>query len=220
MMQEADLLSKLKSLTDAGKRKRSSNWLRPDHHIESDKKFENMSFQELMHGMNCVRDRVRIENHPEIRIEDYEAHMSFVSMKGQTGAFNTRALALYDYSVVSRVLDRKIPRFMAADVFSVNAHLSAEHLAVVETLLANQKSQGNQGGSSNSSRRSRRGGGGGGGPRLSRDPSDNICRKWNFTLCDYQDCRWSHICYHCQGGHKGKDCKLDRNQQHAQNPAA
>ena len=210
MVQETELLNTLKLLTDAGKRKKSNNWLRPDHHIEIDKKFENMSYQELVHGMNCVRDRIRSENRPEIKVEDYEAHMSFVSMKGQSGLFGTKALVLYDYSVVSRFLEGKISKFVAGDVPSINAHLSAEHLAVVESLLASQKSQNSQGNSQQGSRRGRRGGGGA--PRFNRDSKDHICRKWNFMLCDYQDCRWSHICYHCFGGHKGKDCRLDRNQ--------
>ena len=62
MIQDADWLSRIKYLADVGKRKRSSNWLRPDHHIEMDKGHEDMSFQELWYGMNCVRDRIRREN--------------------------------------------------------------------------------------------------------------------------------------------------------------
>ena len=193
----------------------TSNWLRPDHHIDVDKKHEDMSFQELMYGMNCVRDKIRRENLIELKVEDYDAHMSFVTMKGQTGAFPPKALALYDHKVVSRVIERKIPKFTAGDVESVNAHLSAEHMTVVETLLAQQKS----GGSGQQQSRRRRQGQGGWGPRSNQGQENRmnqVCRKWNFTLCDYQDCRWAHICCHCSGGHKGKDCRFDRNQQQQQ----
>ena len=211
MIQDADWLSRIKYLTDVGKRKRSSNWLRPDHHIEMDKRHEDMSFLELWYGMNCVRDRIRKENLQELRVEDYDAHMRFVSLKAQVGQFPAKALAMYDHKVVSSVMDGSIPKFIAGYEEAVNCHLSAEHLSIVETLVA-QKNQGNSQQHQGSKRRRRQGGGGG--PRFDQRQDQqypSICKKWNFMLCDYADCRWAHICWHCNGGHKGKDCSLDRN---------
>ena len=37
--------------TEAGKRKRSDNWLRPDYHLDTDKKYEDMSVSDLLYDM-------------------------------------------------------------------------------------------------------------------------------------------------------------------------
>lgn len=196
----------------AGKRKRSDNWLRPDYHLESDKKFEDMSLCELFYGMQGVYEMLIEKDIPELPASSYLDHMRFVKLKSQSGAFSAKQLARYDYKVVTRVIDRKLPCFVGGDNRSVEAHLSAEHMqhvgATSQSLPAN-----NQGGARKRSRR-----GGGGAPRFERpDERDreftNICLNWNFTSCNYENCSRRHVCKHCQADHKGKNCSLDRDNQ-------
>ena len=90
---------------EASKHKRSTNWLRPDCHIDKDKKFEDMSYFELVHGMHEVNKCIERAKIPGITAEGYAQHMSFVTLKGQSGAFPPIALALYDHLIVSKVID-------------------------------------------------------------------------------------------------------------------
>ena len=96
-------------------------------------------------------------------------------------------------------------------------------MTVVRNLMANQSQPPPSGNVSNAGghrRRRNRGGGGGGNrydnTRYEANQQNFIpeCLKWNFTECDYDDCSRRHVCIHCKSNsHKGKQCKLDRDQQ-------
>ena len=57
-MPDQDWLHNLKLMSDSNKRTRSSYKLRPDAHIDVDKKHDDMSFQELSNGMNEVMEYI------------------------------------------------------------------------------------------------------------------------------------------------------------------
>ena len=81
---EMDLLMGMRLMGEASKRKRSTNWLRPDCHIDKDKKFEDMSYYELVHGMHEVNKCIERAKIPGVTTEGYGQHMSFVTLKGQS----------------------------------------------------------------------------------------------------------------------------------------
>ena len=117
--------------------------------------------------------------------------MRFVTLKAQGGAFSPKALASYDHKVVTRVIEGDLPDFVSGDTTSVEFHLSAEHISLVERMLSSN-TQYSGGSSSNPpgsgrNRRRRQRGGGGGGPR--NDWPNHVCWKWNNTQCDFDPCR-------------------------------
>ena len=203
--------------TEAGKRKRSDNWLRPDYHLDTDKKYEDMSISDLLYGMQGVYETLIKRNIPELPASAYLDHMRFVKLKSTTGAFSAKQLARYDYKVVTRVLEGKIPHFVGGDEGAIQACLSAEHMASVI-----EASQPLPTGNPGSRRRNRRRGGGGGGPRFNKPEGQDsnftsYCLNWNFTVCNLgEECNRKHQCKHCQGNHKAKNCSLDRNNQQNQ----
>ena len=40
--------------------------------------------------------------------------------------------------------------------------------------------------------------------------SNEVCRKWNDERCNYQWCRYRHVCLSCGGAHPVKHCPSDR----------
>ena len=126
------------------------------------------------------------------------------------------ALCLYDHLVVSKVLDGRLPDFVSGDKDGIEAYLSAEHVAVVKNLMSGQpSSQGGATATANPGKRKRNkegGGGNRGGGGNSKQDFTAECLKWNFTTCELDDCNRKHVCIHCKAAHKGKNCKLDRDQ--------
>ena len=208
---DMDWLGNLKLLSDNSKRKRSTNKLRPDCYIEVDKKFDDMNFQELSNGMNGVADYISNVNSPRISLAGYSAHMRFVSLKAQGGAFPAKALAKYDHKVVSAVLEGDLHDFVSGYKPAIEAHLSAEHMGVVEKLLAGQSGSAGQGQGQGSARSRRNRQKGGGAPRSDnqRDWPPDICWKWNTVVCDFDPCYKKHICLNCRGQHKSRFCRGD-----------
>ena len=207
-MPDTDWLKNLRLMSDTSKRKRSTNKLRPDCYIDVDKLYHEMSFQELVNGMNGVLDYIIKANLPRITLAGYRSHMSFITLKGQGGAFGPDQLARYDHEVVSRVLKGELSDFIAGDVRSVQAHLSAEHMIVAKRMMSGSSpqtgsSQSGSGGGRGRRRRNR-------GPRFDRQMSDwppEFCWKWNNTECNFNPCYKKHACGECNGQHKSRDCR-------------
>ena len=127
----------LKLWNESSSRKRSTSWLRPDYHITIDKKYEDMTYSELVCGMTCVLNRIRREKPPNLSPDRYLAHFQYVTKKGQSGAFGPKALARYDHAVVSKYLDGDLPNgFISGVKECVDEFLSTEHLVVTEQLNA------------------------------------------------------------------------------------
>ena len=100
------------------RKKRSKHWIRPDFHIDTDKYYHEMSMGELIHGMTCVLDCLTLANLPSIPASQYADHLRFVSLKGQKGLYTDEALARYEFSVTSRLLDGKIDRYTACLLYT------------------------------------------------------------------------------------------------------
>ena len=64
MSPDMSWMCNLKLWNESSSRKRSTSWLRPDYHITIDKKYDDMTYSELVCGMTCVLNRIRHENHP------------------------------------------------------------------------------------------------------------------------------------------------------------
>ena len=199
------LCNGLQWMTKMSSRKKSTNWLRPEFHIEADKYYHEMSYGELMFGMSRVMDCIQRAKIPGLCADAYLEHLKFVTLKGRGGLFPPEALARYDHRIVTKVMDRRLPEgFIGNDAESVSEHLSAEHMTAVKDILAKSQGKFQQSGRGRSRRRNNRGGG-----RRVDCPS-GVCPTYNFNWCDNNDCSLKHVCAGCGGYHKAKNCRSEK----------
>ena len=167
------------------KGKRAKHWLRPDYYLPHDKKYDEVSYQELMFGMISVPECLSRYNIPRLPVLNYLEHLKFVAMKGMTASFSPEALARYEYLVTSKVLAGLLPYHIPANHEGVYTHLSAENVIprAPSTPTKSFKKR-----------------------AWFRCPRD-ICLKWNQGSCDKSDCGRKHICASCRGDHTYSSCK-------------
>ena len=201
MWSGGDLLSGLQSLHDASKRKRSQSWMRPDYHLPVDKGYDEMTYRELVYGMVNVAQYINKAGIPHITVGDYLEHMKYICLKEIKPTFAPKAVANYEYEVTSKVLCGKIPAYMAGEHDAYVNNLGMENTLAfirVQQQLSKQAqavndSQGRQGQ---------------GRPRQNIQGyipcPDHICKKWNFSICDFHGCVKAHRCAVCEGSHRAK----------------
>ena len=171
--------------TSDSKGKRSKHWMRPDFYIPSEKRYDEVTYRELMFGMVSVAECMARYNLPNYPVLNYLEHMKFVSMKGMTASFNSEALAKYEYLVTSKVLAGLLPVHVPADHEAVYTHLSAENV-ILKSHLNTPIKKGNK-------------------APWFRCPRD-VCLKLDQEKCDKSDCDRKHVCATCRGDHVVKKC--------------
>ena len=170
------------------KSKRSKHWMRPDFYIPSEKRYDELSYRELMFGMVSVAQCMARYNIPTYPVLNYLEHMKYVAMKGMSASFTPESLSKYEYLVTSKVLAGQLPVHVPAEHESVYTYLSAENTVAFKaaaTPAAKKASKPIQ-------------------PWF-RCPKD-VCLKWNQERCDRQDCDRKHICASCRQDHTIKKC--------------
>ena len=201
MWSGGDLLSGLQSLHDASKRKRSQSWMRPDYHLPVDKGYDEMTYRELVYGMVNVAQYINKAGIPHITVGDYLEHMKYICLKEIKPTFAPKAVANYEYEVTSKVLCGKIPAYMAGEHDAYVNNLGMENTLAfirVQQQLSKQvqsmnDSQGRQG--QGRQRQNIQG---------YIPCPDHICKKWNFSICDFHGCVKAHRCAVCEGSHRAK----------------
>ena len=196
-----DLMSGLQYLSGACQKKKSELWLRPDYHIPADKSYEEMSYRELVYGMVNVVQYLNMAQIPEITVADYLEHMKYICLKEIKPTYDQKAINKYEYDVTTKVFKNKIPKYIAGEHDAEVSNLGMEHTMAfmrAQQQLAKQQPAHNQGRQNQ------------GRPRQNIQGyipcPDHICKKWNFSLCDYQGCAKAHACAVCGGPHRGKTC--------------
>ena len=69
------------------KRKRSKHWMRLDFDISTKKRYDELSYQELIFGMVSVAEFMARYNLPSYQVLNYLEHLKFVPMKGMLASF-------------------------------------------------------------------------------------------------------------------------------------
>ena len=110
------------------KGKRAKDWLHPDFYLPHDKKYDDVTHQELMFSMLSVAECLARYNIPHMPVLSYLEHLKFVAMKGMTASFSPESLARYEYLVTSKVVAGLFPVNIPADHEGVYMHLSAENM--------------------------------------------------------------------------------------------
>ena len=194
-------MSGLQLLSESSKRKRSQHWIRPDYHLPYDKAYEDMSYRELMFGMINVLEYIHSAEIPYFTVPAYLQHMKFIAYKELKPTYTAKAMAHYEYDVTSGVMKMK-GGYVAGEHDASVKHLGLENtIAFVKA----QEQLGKQAQAIRSLQsRSQSGQSRQGGFRI--HCPDDVCRKWNFSSCDWPSCNKFHRCPTCKGPHRARDC--------------
>ena len=171
------------------KGKRSKHWMRPDFYIPTEKRYDELSYRELMFGMISVAECMARYNLPSYPLLNYLEHLKFVAMKGMSASFTPESIAKYEFLLTSKVLAGLLPVHIPADHESVYTHLSAENTVAIKASSA-----------ATTTKKAAKSGQG-----WFRCPKD-ICLKWNQDRCDRTDCDRKHVCATCHQDHIVKKC--------------
>ena len=98
-----------------GKNRRSKHWMRPDFYIPTEKRYDVLSYRELMFGMILVAECMARYNLPNYQVLNYLEHFRFDAMKGMMASFTSESLAKYEYLDTSKVLAGLLPVHIPAD---------------------------------------------------------------------------------------------------------
>ena len=161
--------------------------MRPDFYIPTEKRYDELSYRELIFGMVSVAECMACYNMPSFPVLNYLEHLKYVAIKGMSASFAPEALAKYEFLVTSKVLAGLLPVHIPADHESVYTHLSAENTVAVKTAATPIKKAVKSY------------------PGWFRCPKD-ICLKLNQERCDKQDCDRKHVCASCRQDHVIKKC--------------
>ena len=183
----------LTPMDSESKSNRFRHWLHPSYHILSDKRYDELSYRELVYGMVCISECMARQGFPQLPVSHYLQHFKYVALKGLSAIFSAEALAKYDNMVTSKVLSGVLPSYVAADHEATYTFLSAENtIAVQKTSRKQGKYEAEK--------------------RKWFDCPRDVCARWILGICRKPDCERRHVCAACQADHRRAVCK------HAESP--
>ena len=199
---EGDILASLHAANEASKRKRSKLWIRPDYHLPIDKEYHEMSYRELIYGMINVTQALIIADHPDLNPLAYLDHMKFIALKEIKPTYDMKAICQYDRDVTDKVLKKQVPGFAAADHGAMSNHMGLDKtLAYIKMQQEMSKHMAALSKTPNKIQSKSPGQG-----KFRIDCPDHLCKRFNFTTCDWQMCKKLHSCAVCGGAHGARGC--------------